>query len=296
MNIINSHSVQENQQNIRLSNYAIGLFSQIGSRNSVKKAIKKGALLLNGEQAETGRFVKKGDRIELVDNIINPPKIYNLKFEVIFEDDYLALINKPPGVIVSGNQFKTIENSLTGNLKKSGAEDALKRPSPVHRLDSMTSGLLVIAKTSKAHIYIGRQFQAGTIRKVYKAVVHGTPPESGTINEEIEGRHASTDYSVIKTVPSLKNKTISLLELLPHTGRTHQLRIHLAGIGHPIIGDTIYGTKGNVLLHKGLFLAAVGLSFKHPVSGEDMNFTINEPRKFRTFLEREQRRWNKYNA
>ncbi|MBN1532050.1 MAG: RluA family pseudouridine synthase [Spirochaetes bacterium] len=213
---------------------------------------------------------------------------------MVYEDEYLAVIVKPAGIVVSGNRFRTVENALQGNLNQTGADDGLKRPKPVHRLDSMTRGLLIVSKTAHAHVDIGRQFQAGLVQKVYTAVVKGTPPRNGSISEMIENRTAETRYSLIQSVPSLKNGTVSLINLYPETGRTHQLRIHLAGIGHPIIGDVCYGEKGDVLLHKGLFLAAVGLAFGHPESGERLEFRIDAPCKFRSFLERERRRWERY--
>ena len=294
-NIINSHVVPPDVTKQRLSDYAIGLFVQLVSRNSVRKAIKKQELLINGEPGETGRWVNEGDRIELAESEFNPPKTYNLVLDVVYEDDCLAVINKPSGIVVSGNRFKTIENSLSANLKKSRAEDALRWPKPVHRLDSMTSGLLIISKTSEAHRKISRQFENGTVKKIYKAVIQGTISEKGFIDKDTEGRSAYTEYSLEKTVPSLRNESLSLVKLYPHTGRTHQLRIHMSGIGHPIVGDTVYGTKGNVLLHKGLFLAAVAVSFNHPLSSEKLEFEINEPDKFHSFLEREEKRWYKYN-
>ncbi|MBN2040638.1 MAG: RluA family pseudouridine synthase [Spirochaetes bacterium] len=295
MNIINTHIVADNIKEQRLSEYAIGLFVQLSSRNSVKKAIRKQELLLNGKPAETGRWIKEGDRIDLIESGLNPPKTYNLILEVIYEDNCLAVINKPSGIVVSANQFKTIENTLSGNLKKSDAIDVLKWPKPVHRLDSLTCGLLIVSKTSGAHRNISSQFENGTVKKIYKAVVHCTPPETGIIDNDIDGRYAYTEYYLLKTVPSLRNGSLSLVKLFPQTGRTHQLRIHMSGIGHPIVGDTVYGTKGNMLLHKGLFLASVAVSFNHPLSGKRLNFEINDPAKFHKLLEREERRWYKYN-
>ncbi len=295
MLVINTHIVHENITPSRFSDYACGLFAQLYSRKSVKKAIKNGDLLVNGEKAETGRWIKQGDKIELIEPENTQPKEYKLALEVVYEDDFLAVINKPAGIVVNGNRFRTIENALLGNIKRSGQEDALKWPRPVHRLDSQTKGLLVISKTAKAHISLGKQFEDRSIKKMYRAVVKGTPPPQGIIDKPVNGRNAVTGFTLIRSVPSLKNKTLSLMELLPETGRTHQIRIHLAGSGHPVMGDTLYGENGNTLLHKGLFLASVGLTFRHPVTQEKLNIKIEDPPRFRLFMEREEKRWRKYN-
>ncbi len=294
MLIINSHIVKEIIEPVRFCDYCNGLFKQLPSRAGVKKAIKKGELILNGLQVESGRWIKENDKIEYVDLENRMPKDYHLELEVVFEDDYFAVINKPAGIVVSGNQFKTIENCLHGNLKKSKQIDALKYPKPVHRLDAPTSGLLLIAKTKNAHINLGRQFENKTIQKKYAAIVQGVIKEEGVINKKINGQKAFTKFKKIKTISSLRNKYLSLVELSPETGRTHQLRIHLSELGHPIVGDVLYGKKGNTLLHKGLFLVAISLELKHPVLGNELEFKIDLPNKFDTYLERETLRWNKF--
>lgn len=278
----------------RFSDYAVDLFSHIYSRKRVKNAIKSGNLLLNGEPAETGRWVKTGDRIDLVDHEKKAPKSYNMEIDVVYEDDHLAVVHKPAGIVVNGNRFRTLENALQENMKKSPLEDALQWPRPVHRLDSSTSGLLLVAKTARASTDLGRQFAERTIHKIYRAVVVGTMPQQGVIDESIDNQSAVTAYTLIKTVPSLRNESLSLVELYPETGRTHQLRIHLSRAGHPIMGDRIYGREGKTLLHKGLFLAAVGLGFTHPVTREQLAIRVNEPGKFNSLLEREEKRWRKY--
>ncbi len=291
---LNSHTILEDPGRIRLLDYTIGLFPQLPSRNSVKKVIKRAELLHNGKRAEQGSWLQKGDCIELIDLETKPPKPYEMDLEVVWEDDHLAVINKPAGIVVSGNQFRTIENALQDNLKPSCAEDALKWAKPVHRLDHPTSGLLIVAKTSSAHMALGHQFEERTVQKTYRAIVKGTPEAQGRIEQKIEAQEAVSEYRLLKSSKSLKNGTLSLLELKPLTGRTHQLRIHLAGIGHPIIGDKIHDDKEKTISHKGLFLASVGLRFLHPISNEPIQVSIDEPTKFGSLLEREERRWLKF--
>ena len=114
------------------------------------------------------------------------------------------------------------------------------------------------------------------------------------MNDDIEGLQSETVYNLQETVPSLKNEFLSLIKLHPKTGRTHQIRIHLSKLGYPIMGDKLYGEEGNVLKGKGLFLCAIGLGFKHPITSEELNIEISLPHKFVSLLEREKRRWEKY--
>lgn len=294
MVIINQHIIPSIETDIRFLDYCYGLFPQLPSKKSVKKAIKNAELLLNDKRAESGRWLKKGDKITLIDLQLQAPKPYEITLEIIYEDEYLAIINKPAGIITSGNQFKTIENALIHNIKKSTKEDALKWAKPVHRLDAPTSGLLICAKTKTAHMLLGKLFQDKTIQKTYHAIVQGTTPLSGTIQQDINEQKAITTFQTIQTIPSLQNNSISLLNIQPKTGRTHQIRIHLSQMGHPIIGDKLYGQEGNILKNKGLFLAATALDFTHPISQEKLLLRIDPPHKFESLIEREARRWKKF--
>lgn len=294
MLIIAKHIVQKVKSPQRFYDYSCGIFKQLPSRKGVKKAIKKGELLLNGEKAESGRWIKVNDCIELVDLEITPPKVYERKIEVVYEDSFLSIVNKPAGIVVSGNQFQTLQNMLSFNLKSSDEPDALKWPRPVHRIDKSTSGLVLVAKTKQAHMTLGQLFEQNLIYKTYQAIVVGTPNSEGTINTYVNNLKATSIYKTLKTVNSLRNGTLSLVELHPKSGRTHQLRIHLASIGHAIAGDILYGKEGETMLHHGLFLSAIGLSFQHPITNNPMKFSIPVPRKFKSYLEREERRWNKY--
>jgi len=290
--LIKEHKVKDIQANTRLIKFANEFFIDIiPSKKGIKKAILSGAIKLNNKKVETGRFVKVGDIIQLYDLENKPPKTYNLSLDIIYEDEFFAVINKPAGLTVSGNQYRTVVNALPYNIKVSTEKDALKWAKPVHRLDNQTSGLLIVAKTRLAHINLGKQFENKTIRKKYVAIVIGKLVGEGGITKSIENKPAKTEYKAIKTVESLKNKHLTLVELYPHTGRTHQLRIHLSGLGFPILGDKLYGKDGLMLKHKGLFLSAVKLSLKHPIKGDDLEINIDIPYKFITRLNNEQRRF-----
>ncbi|MEN7973448.1 MAG: RluA family pseudouridine synthase [Verrucomicrobiota bacterium] len=291
MIIKETHRVPEGISGVRLSDYARTAFPTIPSRKGIAKAIKRGELWINGSPAQSGDWVQAGQTLELVDLQQRIPKTYRLPLDVVFEDEYLAVINKPPGIEVSGNKFKTIENALAGSLSPSAQPDALGWPRPVHRLDYSTSGLLLVAKTARAQVFFGQQFEERKIHKRYRAVVMGELLSNGQIDEPIGGVPAHSRYAPIKTVPSLRSGHLTLVDLFPATGRTHQLRIHMAAIGHPIVGDQKYGQEGNVLKGKGLFLAAVELRFPHPLNQKETVVSIDTPPKFESLLRREQARF-----
>jgi RluA family pseudouridine synthase len=287
---IEKHIVPKLLEKNRLSDYLIGIFTAVPTRKGIKKAIKKGAVFINGEIGNTGDWLVGNEVIELFDLLEKQPKIFEFDLLIIFEDDDLAVINKPGGIPVSGNYFKTIQNALPHNLQPSTAKDALKIPRPVHRLDAPTCGLLLIAKSKTAHLELSKQFAEKTIRKRYQAIVIGQLPENGQIDLPIDNKPSLTEFQTIRVVPSLKNEFLTFVNLYPITGRTHQLRKHLAALNHPILGDKLYGKEGLILWKKGLFLCAVELDFIHPKTQERMNILIEPPKKFEIILEREERR------
>jgi RluA family pseudouridine synthase len=299
MELINSYIVPKNALPVRITEYILHLgeefLQEIPTRNYVKKLIKKGNIKIDGEVVSTASIVRPGQEIELYKTDQKPLKTYKLKISVIYEDDYLAVLNKPAGIIVSGNRFRTVENALLHNIKVSSQPDALHLPRPVHRLDALTSGLLLIAKTRKVRQNLGEILAARQIIKTYQAIVIGRIQINGRITAPVNGQAAITEYNLLKNVHSLKCDWLSLLELRPLTGRTHQLRIHLAGLGFPILGDNLYGSEKLLFKGKGLFLSATGLEFYHPVTGEELQLKIEAPTKFAIHLEREERRWKKYN-
>lgn len=223
------------------------------------------------------------------------PKIFECSLDVKYEDEEIAVINKPAGLSVSGNAYKTIYNALPFNLKKSKSKDSLPWPTPVHRLDNPTSGLLLIAKTKTAQIELGNQFNNQTIQKKYCTIVIGKIHTTQVIKTPIEAKEAETSFEIIKEINSLKYEQLSCLKVTPKTGRTHQIRIHLASIGHPILGDKLYGNKETLHKGKGLFLCASEIKFLHPKTFKIIELKIEIPQKFNSMLVREKRRWNTYN-
>ena len=295
MILLKEHIVSDIEDNVRFYNYSIDIFKDlIPSKKGVKKAIKRGELLLNEQVVETGRYLKTGDKLSLYSTEKNVPKTYNLKLEIVYEDDYIAVINKPAGINVSGNMYRTIVNALPYNLARSTKPDALSWFRPVHRLDNQTSGLLIIAKTQTAMIKLGNMLENKDIQKIYHAIVIGKTDKKRVIEKDMEGKNSITEYRTLKQVKSLRNKDLSLLELKPKTGRTHQLRIHLSEIGFPILGDKLYGKDGEIIKHKGLFLSSAQLLFKHPIKDNNLDIKIEIPYKFIALLNREQRRFDNY--
>ena len=294
--ILHSFFVPFLSERMRIFDYVcVHLSGVFPSKNGVKKAFKDELILLNGKVALSCEWLAEGDKVEVKAQDLGAFKIFPLKLEVLFEDAFMAVIHKPAGFPVSGNYYKTIQNALPYNLSVSKEQDALILPRPVHRLDKLTSGLLLVAKTRSAQINLGQQFENQQISKTYVALVKGKLEGEGVLDSSIEQQKAKTFYKSVRVEQSLSYADVSMVELHPKTGRTHQLRIHMAEIGHPIVGDAVYDSE-KVLKGKGLFLTACKVSFIHPVSLLNQTFEISLPSKFDAFLKREKRRWNKFHV
>lgn len=283
MTILDSYIVLESDVGQYLYDVACKAFAKIiPSRKGIKKAIKRKSILVDGEIGHSGWKLRLGQKIDLLDQYSISPKIYELSIEVLYEDDHIAIVNKPHGLITSGNQFRNLYNTLGYNLKKSKAIDALPYPTTAHRLDTETSGCVIITKSKTAQIQMNQLFEAKKVEKTYIAIVHGKTPRRGIINLPIKGQAASTKFETIEYKKSKIGEVYSKIKMYPLTGRTHQLRIHCACLGHPILGDKIHGTKGNILLHKGLFLCSLAVCFH--LDSRKIGALTKVPNKFDRFF------------
>ncbi|MCM4155422.1 RluA family pseudouridine synthase [Gramella sp. AN32] len=280
MKILETHIVPAVSQKIRLQEYAVSIFINCPTKSSLKKAIKKKQILVDGIPATTSLWVEKGMQIDLLqDNQVN--KIFELQIPVLFEDEFVAVVNKPPGLPTSGNFFKTLENCLPYNLKFSGETDALNNPLPAHRLDSSTSGLVVCAKTQTSLRKLQQDFQNKCIEKEYVALVYGKLDGTKNIEIPIQGKKSKTIVTVLASY-KIDGMNYTLIRAKPETGRTHQIRIHLSDSGYPLVGDKIYSNiHSEFFKGKSLFLFARKLKFQHPLTSEQLQFSLPLPKKFR---------------
>ena len=278
MQLVASHKVPKLEKPIRLQEYGVGIFETNPTKSGLKKAIKKGLVFVDGKLASTALFIYGNETIELFESE-ETRKEFHFHLEVLFEDDFLAIIYKPAGIVVSGNSFATIDNALTQNLKPSLQKDAVK-PRPVHRLDYPTSGLLLIGKTNSTIISLNKLFENKEIQKTYHAIAIGKMNDSGVIDFPIDEKKSFTKYQVLKTVTSERFEYLNLVKLTPKTGRKHQLRKHLFAIENPILGDKEYFLNNLILNGKGLYLHASTLEFIHPITKEKISITKELPKKF----------------
>lgn len=278
---IETHIVVRQQEKTRLQDYGVSIFKSIQSKSALKKALKKGLISRDNEIAKTSDWVEKGQVYKLYAEEIQHKKVFKLKFDVLFEDDDVAIINKPSGYPTNGNYFKTIENALPFNLEESNADDKLPFPQTVHRLDNPTSGLLLVAKTLSSKSQLSVMFEQHQIQKHYLAIIEGELESSeGEFNSDIDEKSSLTKFQV-KNVFERNGKSFSLIDLEPHTGRTHQLRIHLSSKGNPIIGDSIYGSRQP---QNQLLLNAYALHFVHPKTHKRLHIETDLPHKFVKFI------------
>ena len=285
---IESHQVPKIKERVRLSDYVPGIFKNVFSKKAIKKEIKKGHITINGDIGYTSDYIFGGETITLYQSLIAKVKpAIHIPLEVVFEDDYLAIVNKPSGILVSGNKKYTLENALPTILRKSTQTDALQRPEPIHRLDYPTSGALLIGKTNKVVIALNKLFEDRKIIKNYYSVTIGTIKDKGYIESPIDNKSSATEYSVVDRLISRKYISLNLVKLIPHTGRRHQLRIHLASIGSPILGDLKYGIDGLTGKGNGLYLHASSLTFLHPINNKEISVLIPLPKKFKKLFPKE---------
>jgi 23S rRNA pseudouridine1911/1915/1917 synthase len=268
------------------------------SRSRLQNLIRSGDVQLQGKAARTRETVRAGDVVRLVEPLVQEieDKAEEIPLEILFEDDDLLVLNKAAGLVVhpgAGNQTHTLVNALLHHCTSLSGIGGKQRPGIVHRLDKETSGCLVVAKNDAAHLSLARQFAERDVKKTYLALVAGIPKRSRGIIEAPIGRHpvhrkkmrvdprcgraARTDYRVLQS-----GGGISLVECALHSGRTHQIRVHLHHLGHPVIGDSLYGKKNTAprqMLH------AWKLGFTHPRTKERLCFEAPLPPDFRATLQ-----------
>ena len=281
MELKETHIVPKLENTIRFQEYAVGIFKIIPTKSGIKKAIKRKLIFINGNLASTSKYISGNEKIELFQpKDTTTFKKLELDIEVLFEDDYLAIVFKPSGILVSGNKFVTIANGLSKNLIKSTQYDAVK-PQPVHRLDYPTSGVLLVGKTRSSINTLSKIFKNKEIKKTYFAITIGKMDAKGILNFNIDTKNATTEYEVLKSEPSKRFEYLNLVKLKPKTGRKHQLRKHLYTISNPILGDKEYYLKNSILKGKGMYLHAYSLDFRHPITKEKIIVCKELPKKFK---------------
>ena len=259
----------------------MGIFNITLTKSALKKILKKQYITVNDVTATSATFINGGETIKLyIPEEVSPKKKLVFPLEVLFEDEYLAVIHKPAAILVSGNSFKTIANALSQNIKRSKLPD-VTAPQPVHRLDFQTTGILLIGKTSSCVHALNKMFEEKQIEKTYYAVTIGEMDDQGEITSKIDGKGSRSGYTLIETVTSKRFGKLNLVRLSPQTGRRHQLRVHLSGIGNPILGDKEYGIKNLILNGKGLYLHAYSLKLIHPFTKEEIYLKDELPKKFK---------------
>lgn len=274
------------------------------SRTQWQQLIKTGRVILNGRLVKSSLRLEGGEHIvvtlpDVVETALLPEAI---PLDIRYEDDDFLLVNKPAGMVVhpaTGHQSGTLANAVLAHCPEVLEVGGEKRPGIVHRLDKDTSGLILVAKNDRTLRHFQGQFKARTVRKVYLALVDGRiqPPEA-TIDAPLgrdprqrkkmsvitkrsaRSRPAQTGYS---TLVSYEDHT--LVECLPRTGRTHQIRVHLAYIGYPIVGDLVYGRRKQRLATKRHFLHASQLTFERPSDGISLTFSAELPLELQTLLD-----------
>jgi 23S rRNA pseudouridine1911/1915/1917 synthase len=271
------------------------------SRSSWKGLIEAWRVLVNGQKAKPNQKLRAGDAVAwtIPEGGANEPQPEDIPLAILFEDDAVLVLDKPPGLVVHpavGNESGTLVNAL---LFRDPVSQPLERAGIVHRLDKDTSGVMVVAKSDAALAELRRQFKARETNKEYLALVWGSPPPSGRIETLIGrhrvhrkkmavlkegGRHAVSNFKTLETFVAT-----ALVQVKIETGRTHQIRVHMAHLGHPIVGDTVYGrARQNKLpgAAERQMLHASKLEFSHPTTGKRLSFETPLPDDMRVLLEK----------
>lgn len=288
-----SFRVSDEHADLRLDVYVTTMCLPNESRTKIKKFIKSGVITVNKQIVLPSYSVKANDTIDCVPSLyVQTDDIIpeNIPLDVLYDDEDLLIINKQPGLVVhpaAGNKTHTLVNALKHyfgqNLSKYGGED---RSGIVHRLDKETSGLMIVAKNDAAHKDLAKQFKQRIVKKSYIVLVKGVVQhDQGKCDQPIgkakvfrkkmivehgAGKNAFSEYSVVR-----RFRNATLLQVKIHTGRTHQIRVHMAYLGHPVIGDLVYGVSSPLISRQ--FLHASKLEFRHPRTQKSMVFEAPLP-------------------
>lgn len=274
----------------------------ITSRSMAEKLIQSGLVVVSGQRRSKHYRVKKGDKVEVKIPLKAPIKKEDIPLKFLYEDNYLAVVSKPAGMVSQADARHTsgtLVNALLFHLSSVSSIGAPNRPGIVHRLDKETSGLIVVAKTEEAHLKLSESLKHREIKRKYLALVVGEVlQESGAVVAPVgrsrgdrkkmgvnivAGKEAVTHFKVLK-----RFNGFTLLELELETGRTHQIRVHMNFINHPVVGDPSYGGRkiGQILGLKRQFLHAYQIHFKHPTSGQLLNFEDELPLDLKSALKK----------
>ncbi len=273
------------------------------SRNAVQKLIENEKILVNGQAINKKYKVSIGDEIVMLPSELKPldAEPENIPLDIVYEDDDLLVVNKPRGMVVHpapGNYSGTLVNALLYHCKDSlSGINGILRPGIVHRIDKDTSGLLIVAKNDIAHMGLAEQIKEHSFTREYNAVIVGHLKEhEGTVNAPI-GRNPKDRKKMCVTMSNSKNAVThyrviedyegySHISLKLETGRTHQIRVHMAHLGHAVAGDFVYGNDKKSAYLNGQCLHAIKIGFVHPVTKEYLEFTSDLPDYFKDFLNR----------
>lgn len=273
------------------------------SRNSIQKLIEQGNVTINGVSVNKKYKVNTDDEILVVTGELKPldAEPENIPLDIVYEDDDLLVVNKPRGMVVHpapGNYTGTLVNALLYHCKDSlSGINGVLRPGIVHRIDKDTSGLLIVAKNDKAHMGLAEQIKEHSFTREYNAVICGhLKDQEGTVNAPIgrnpkdrkkmcvtmqNSKNAVTHYSVIEEYNGYSHVSLKL-----ETGRTHQIRVHMAHLGHPVAGDLVYGHDKKSAELNGQCLHAIKIGFVHPIKNEYMEFSSELPDYFKSFIDK----------
>lgn len=291
--------VEDVNESYRIDKYLYDEFEDL-SRSRIQQLIADGNILLNSKKTKKNVKVINGDIISLTVPSVEETDIepQEIDIDILYEDDFLAVVNKPRGMVVHpapSHRDNTLVNALMYHLKNLSSIGGYKRPGIVHRIDKDTSGLLMIAKNDLAHKSLSNQLRERTVGRLYRAIVHGGfSEETGCVDipisrdkknrlkmsVDIEGRPAKTNYKLLE-----KLGNYSLIELKLESGRTHQIRVHMKHIKHPLLGDPLYGARSDKYLQMGQLLHAKTLEFDHPYTNERLRFDSELPTEFLKVLE-----------